>query len=213
MRLLILGWALAGILVIFGLIFIYLTLRNWQGNVASAANASIAPYTINVGADGSASASPDVAYVSLGVDMPARTAADATGANSTAMAAVIQAVKALGVADKDIRTTGFSLTPVYANPRPGEMSPPTITGYRASNTVRVTIGNIQDVGKVLDAGLQANANSGVNVSFDLKHGRSHQSRALRAQPSRHAAEPSLASDGGQGRHLHPEVTSWQTWKA
>ncbi|MFI5268173.1 MAG: hypothetical protein ACHQ7M_12435, partial [Chloroflexota bacterium] len=74
MRVLIIGWASAAILFIFGVAFTYLTFRSAPRAVTPSAQSGEVPYSIVVGADGMASASPDVAYVSLGVDTPARTA-------------------------------------------------------------------------------------------------------------------------------------------
>ena len=58
------------------------------------------------------------------------------------MQAVLATLKKLGVADKDIQTANFSVSPQYAN---GNGEAPRITGYQASNQVEV---RLEDVGKL-----------------------------------------------------------------
>ncbi len=115
----VLGWVSVGLsLVLIGLV-VALALRSTPGtSPAPTGGSAIVPYAIVVDGTAEASAPPDVAYLSLGVDSPARTAAEATATNASAMAAVIAAVKAQGIPDKDVRTQDFSVSPVYAPPRP-----------------------------------------------------------------------------------------------
>src|SRR5690348_17201965 len=138
---LILGWVFAGLIFAAVVIFAYSTLRQTTPTgtgTSTTAGPNALPYSIVVDADGQASGPPDVAYVTLGVDTTAPGAQDATNANAQAMSAVISAVKSQNVADADVRTQDFSVTPVYATQRPGDTAPPTITGYRVRNTARVT---------------------------------------------------------------------------
>ncbi|HEY8741893.1 MAG TPA: SIMPL domain-containing protein, partial [Chloroflexota bacterium] len=105
---------------------------------------------IVVSGSGTVTAAPDVAYVSAGVTTQAATARQASDANSTTMTAVIAAIKAAGVADKDVQTTNFSISPVYSQVR-SDTGSSTITGYRVDNSVRVTVNVVGDAAKVLDA--------------------------------------------------------------
>ena len=112
---------------------------------------------------------PDMAIVSLGVQTTGTTAAEASNANNELMTAVIAAVKAAGIADTDIQSTSIGLTPVYARPsRDDSDAPPTITGYRATNTVAVRVVDLSRVGAVLSAGLDAGANQLGGISFALQ---------------------------------------------
>ena len=70
---------------------------------------------ITVSGEGKVYAKPDVAIISLGVTTTGATVADVTKSNTDKMNAVIDAVKKLGVADKDIQTTNYNLSPVYNN--------------------------------------------------------------------------------------------------
>jgi uncharacterized protein YggE len=117
---------------------------------------------ITVVGEGTIRAEPTIAYVSTGVQSRGQTAQQAQAENTRVMNAVIQAIKQQGVADQDIRTSGVNLSPIY------ERQPNTISGYQATNSVRVTVQDITKTGQVLDATVQAGANLTGNVAFDFK---------------------------------------------
>jgi uncharacterized protein YggE len=152
---------------------------------------------ISVAGDGEAVAAPDVAYVSLGVQSDGQTAKQAMDANSTAMAATIDAIKKVGIPEANIRTTGISLTPQTSQPRPGDQAPPAVVGYRATNSVVVTVDNVARVGDVLDAAISAGANTAGGVRFAIKDENALRQRALQAagQSARSKADAIAASLG------------------
>jgi len=118
--------------------------------------------TITVVGEGSASAKPDVAHTTIGVQVTAATAADAAKQNNDKMNAVIAKIKSLGVADKDIQTTNYSITPVHNT---GKGSVNDIVGYQVSNNVALTIRDLDKVGAILDQVTQAGANNVYGISF------------------------------------------------
>ncbi len=122
---------------------------------------------ILVSGQGMASAKPDIALATMGVETTTPKLADATSQNTTQMSAVLAKLKSLGIADKDIQTVDYSVTPIQNQPRPDSNAQPTITGYRVSNQVRVTIRNIADVGNILDQALTAGANRVYGISFSV----------------------------------------------
>jgi uncharacterized protein YggE len=152
---------------------------------------------ITVAGDGEAVGTPDVAYVNLGVQTDGQTAKQAMDANSTAMAATIDAVKRASIPENNIRTTGISLTPVMSQPRPNEQVPPSVVGYRATNNVVVTVENVARVGDVLDAAVAAGANTAGGVRFAIKDEGDLRQRALQAagQAARAKADAIAASLG------------------
>jgi hypothetical protein len=112
---------------------------------------------------------PDIAIVTLGVVTDAETASAALAGNSADMAKTIAAIKQAGVADKDIATSGFSVSPIYANPPvrdDGSQAEPKLTGYRVSNEVRVTIRDLDKAGGLLDQVVTAGANQVTGIGFD-----------------------------------------------
>lgn len=193
---LVLGWLSVGLSLLIVALVAFIAIRPAPLLVTS----SSTPFAILVDGEAQAAAQPDVAYVTLGVDTPAATAAEATGNNASAMSAVIGAVKAQSISDQNVRTQDFSVTPVYAVQRPGDASTPTITGYRVKNTVRVTVEDVANVGKVLDAGLAAHANSAVGVSFAIKDTTRLQQQALKDAVGQ-ARSKAEAIAGGAGLRL------------
>jgi uncharacterized protein YggE len=120
---------------------------------------------IGVSGTGKVSVAPDTAIASIGVEITAPTLAEATQEASTRMTAVIDAIKAQGVAATDIQTTSYNVFPITSQPEEGQTS--TITAYRVSNIVTVKIRDIGNVGGVLDAALTAGANSVNSVFFTV----------------------------------------------
>ena len=92
---------------------------------------------------------PDVAVVSLGVQAQALTVAEAQQQAAKAMADVMAALKANSIAEKDIATQYYNITPVYSyDQKTGKQ---TLDGYRVSNTATVKIRNVGNAGVVIDA--------------------------------------------------------------
>jgi uncharacterized protein YggE len=123
---------------------------------------------IAVTAEGQVSAAPDVAYVNLGVQTEGPTAQAAMQANSQAIAAVIAAVQGAGIPENKIRTVGVNVSPITAPTRPTDATPPQTVGYRATNTINVTVDDVSRAGAVLDAGIGAGANLANGLSFGFK---------------------------------------------
>lgn len=105
--------------------------------------------SITVTGDGKVKVKPDTASLNVGVQATAATATDALAQANMSAAALIAAVKATGVSDNDIATSGLSVYPQYAS---GAM---TITGYQAANSLTVTVRDISQTGPVIDAAAAA----------------------------------------------------------
>jgi uncharacterized protein YggE len=119
---------------------------------------------LSVSADASASRVPDIATLSTGVVTQAADANSALRANAEQMNKVMAAVKAAGIAERDIQTSGISIQPQY---RYAENQPPAITGYQASNTVNLKVRDIGKLGKVLDALVASGANQVNGPNFEI----------------------------------------------
>ncbi|MDC8754207.1 SIMPL domain-containing protein [Erythrobacter sp. sf7] len=109
---------------------------------------------------------PDMATIGAGVTSEAPTAVEALRMNSAEMQKVIDRIKALGIAEKDIQTTGINLNARYDYDREGQRQ--IFRGYQVSNRVSVKLRKIEDTGKVLDALVAAGATdlSGPNFSIE-----------------------------------------------
>jgi uncharacterized protein len=120
---------------------------------------------IEVAGEGSVSAAPDFARVTLGVASTGKTAGEAMVANAKAANALVSLIKAEGVAPADIQTSEMSISPTFSQPAHGQETAPTITGYSVTNNVAVTVREIPRLGALLDKAVTAGANSVYGVGF------------------------------------------------
>ena len=121
-----------------------------------------APHTLTVSADGKVTVVPDVARVYLGVSLTKPTVKEARAAAANAMTNILTAIKALGVADADIQTTGLNLSAQYANG-----SSTRIVGYAISEQVQVTVRDLDKAGDVVDTATANGATDVNGISFEL----------------------------------------------
>jgi uncharacterized protein len=146
--------------------------------------------TIRVSGTGQVRVEPDLATVQFAVETTGTTAQQAGRENAEVMDRVIQALVRQGIRREDIRTSGYSLFPEYAaQPRPGT-EPPRIRGYRATNQVSVRTTELDRLGPLIDAGLEAGANRLSGVGFELRDSQAAQAQALQraVEEARRAAE-------------------------
>jgi uncharacterized protein len=123
---------------------------------------------ILVSGEGSASAAPDMALISLTVLREAATAREALDANNQAMAQVLEAMKTAGVAEKDLQTSGFSIQPRYVYPdpnKPDQPQEPKITGYTVQNTLGVRVRDLAKLGAIIDQSVSLGVNQGGDITF------------------------------------------------
>lgn len=151
---------------------------------------------VTVSGEGTVKVKPDTATVYFGVSVTAKTATDALGQAGAKADTLIKVIQASGVADADIKTTGLSLYPQYDN------FGKTITGYNVSNSVTVTIRQVDTTGAVIDAAAGFVGNEitigGINFSVENKDAALAQSRKaaiadakLRAEQYTAAAQTSV----------------------
>jgi uncharacterized protein YggE len=136
------------------------------------------PRTIAVTGEGKVSVTPDLAVVSFGVDTTAPTAGAAVADNAKKSTALVDAIKQkIGATDK-VATTQYSLSPVYEQRDRVSQAPPKITGYVASNMVRVELHDVKGVGALIDAATSAGANRANDLQFTLEERATAQSQAM-----------------------------------
>ena len=101
----------------------------------------------------------DVAQVSIGVESRETTVSAARQNAAAAMEKVLSAIKENGVSEDDIVTTNFNIYPqtiwVEVSDALGRHSEPRITGYTVSNTVQITVRDIDDLSPVVDTAATA----------------------------------------------------------
>lgn len=124
------------------------------------------PGTITVVGEGKVSIRPDVARAQIGVEVMMSSVKEASEANREQLEAVLTALAEQGIAEADIQTSGFS---VYAERfGPSGPLPTDEVNYRVSNNVSVTVRDLDALGTVLDAAIEAGANNIYGVEFSLE---------------------------------------------
>lgn len=116
---------------------------------------TIAGTRLDINATGEVTRVPDVAVISAGVVSRSESATGALQDSANRMSRVLAALKAAGIADRDIQTSNVSLNPEYRYP---ENQSPQLVGYTASNNVSVRFRDIRNSGKILDALVKEGAN-------------------------------------------------------
>ncbi len=132
----------------------------------SACGATSQQRTLSVSGTGQAQLAPDIAYIYVGAHTENTSAADAVAANNDQTQKIIDALKKAGIADKDIRTTNFSIYPQDKfDPQTGQ--PTGQKTYVVDNTVYVTVRKLDQLGDLLDTVVKAGANTVNSVQFDV----------------------------------------------
>jgi len=121
--------------------------------------------TLTMNGEGEVRAAPDSVSLSAGVTSQAPSAAAALAANSARMQSLFAALKKLGVADKDMQTSNFSVSPQMSDA--GDQTPH-VTGYQVSNDVQIRLDDVAKLGTALDALVTAGANQTNSVDFTIK---------------------------------------------
>jgi uncharacterized protein len=161
-----------------------------------------APRTVHVNAQASVQRTPDRATVQLAVETIAETARDATTRNAAAMDRVLAALRQLGIPDARIQTTRIALQPRYDQRR--DLPEPAIVAYQAVNQVMVRLDDIDRVGRVVDAAVEAGANRVTGISFELSDPLAAYHEALRLAVARAGEEAAVVADA-LGEQLGPAI--------
>ncbi|MET2830884.1 SIMPL domain-containing protein [Mesorhizobium shangrilense] len=127
---------------------------------------SLPPPRIVVTGEGEATTPPDLALLSLSVMREAKTARAALDANNDAMAAVIAAMKAAGIKDRDLQTAGIQINPRYNyTNKPDGGQEAELVAYQVTNTLAVRVRDIDKTGEILDKAVSLGVNQGGGISF------------------------------------------------
>ncbi len=115
---------------------------------------------------------PDTATLYVGVTQTSSSVTDAKNKTNTAVNKVIADIKALGISEKDIKTTNYSINPNYGTGDVVPMMYPTrggdnITGYTVTQNLEVKIKQTEKANNVIDVVTKAGGNlvGGINFTF------------------------------------------------
>jgi uncharacterized protein YggE len=150
---------------------------------------------IAVGARGEVKVVPDRATIQISVQTRAETAAAAATENARKQKAVIDALRALGIAANDISTSNYS---VFPEQRYEPNKEPVVVGYNVTNTVSVELKSISLVGPAIDAALAKGANMITSLQFYASNTEAarQEAIAIAVRKARSDAEAAARAAGG-----------------
>lgn len=143
---------------------------------------------------GKVTAAPNTAQISIGITQTSSTVSDAQEKLNTKSKQVTEAIKKLGVDEKNIKTVNYSVSPNY-DFAPGQK----IAGYAANQTIEIKTEKIELANNIIDTATANGANviGGVNFTFDdaTKNKLENQARSEAVSEAKNKAE-SLAKAAG-----------------
>lgn len=125
-----------------------------------------APRLLSVSGSGTATGTPDVVYVELGVDLKSPSASEVVDESTTRMAKVMDALAALGVEKRDVRTVAYNMWVEEVYDREGNPTGERV--YHLVHRVQVTVRDLEKVGTVLEKALDAGANTVGGIQFGVE---------------------------------------------
>ena len=147
---------------------------------------------------------PDIANLSLGVEAKSATVSKARNQAAVAMNAIVEFLIAKGVAERDIRTQSFNISPQYTYQEKvdsygNRTNQRVLTGYQVVNTASVKVRNLDKVGALLDGAVKAGGDlarvNGIRFSVDDPDPLKVQARQLAVQRAVQKAEELTNSAG------------------
>ncbi len=154
--------AVVGISLVLALVFASTRSAAAQDSTTVTTTAPV-PTTLTVTGQGTVVVEPDTASVSFGVTVEDETLSTAQAEATETMTAILTAVTDAGVDERDVQTVDFSVSILYDYDDDGNVS--SILGYQVSNTVNVTVRQLDALGGILDAVVAQGANNVYGVSF------------------------------------------------
>jgi len=120
--------------------------------------------TLNVTGVGEVKLTPDIAYINIGVHTEAASPAEAVASNNANTEALASALTVAGVDQKDLSTRSFS---IWQNTQYNSEGQAVGTTYVVDNSVQVTVRELDTLGNLLEAAIQAGANNITGIQFDV----------------------------------------------
>jgi uncharacterized protein YggE len=128
----------------------------------AAASATEPVPSITVAGHGKVVYVPDLGYIHAGISSDGVTAAEAWQKNEAIVTKIFEALKNLGLEERDFKTTNLNVQPRYLHKKD---EAPKFLGYTASYNLVVTVRKLDQMGALLDHMVGAGANRNMNISF------------------------------------------------
>lgn len=142
--------------------------------------------TFQVTGEGKVSVPPDVALINVGVQAQASSVKAVQEQLNSNINKVSEAIKKVGVDQKGIQTTNYSINPSYDYSGTSQK----ITGYTASTNLSIKVRSIDNVNSVIDAATANGANQvgGINFEVDDKTKAENEAREKAVSEAKRKAE-------------------------
>lgn len=149
--------------------------------------------TFSVTGEGKVITKPDIATTSVGVQAQGATVKAVQQELNNKINQVTAAVKKVGVSDKDIQTTNYSISPTYDYREPTQK----ILGYSASSQLLIKSRDLDKINEVIDAATGAGANQvgGINFDVDDKTKAENEAREKAVADAKRKAETAAKAAG------------------
>jgi uncharacterized protein YggE len=118
--------------------------------------------SITVTGQGKVTFTPDLGYIHAGISSDGVTAAEAWKKNEAVVKKIFEALKDLGLEEKDFKTTNLNVQPRYLHKKD---EPPKFLGYTVTYDLTIRVRKLDQMGTLLDRLVDAGANRNMNVSF------------------------------------------------
>jgi len=159
------------------------------------------PPSFTVSGEGKVSTTPDIAQFTFGISTQGGMDIDAVyKENGEKIAKLTEAVKTLGIEEKDLQTTSYYLNPRYENYRcdgSGVCPPAKIVGYEISNNFTVKVRELDKLNDAVSTVVKNGATGiyGLNFTIDDPEDLKDEAREKAMQNVREKAERFAASAG------------------
>ena len=148
--------------VVLGILALFLLVQiNHVSNTAATAN------TVSFSGTGKVTAKPDIAVISASIVTQDVNSKSAQDKNSVKSNAVDDFLKKQGIEEKDIKTSGYNISPQYRYPVYGGQ--PTITGYQVNQSYEIKVRDLDKISTVLSGLVTAGANEVNNLGLQVEN--------------------------------------------
>jgi hypothetical protein len=189
----------------FFIIALVLAIMAVTGSAAAQTTDTTNVNILHVSGSGSVTGTPDRAQLTFSVQTENANVKTAQSDNAVRMNAVIDALVAAGIPKEQMKTTGYSIYPVYQDST-GLLNPK-ITTYRVANTLQVTLKDVNQTGNVIDTAVTTGINSVSSIQFMLSD---EQAQLLRAEALKKAVTLARADADVVAAALGVNITGTQS---
>jgi len=151
------------IALVCGALYLALLARNANKSFDYIGKSAEMQNVINISGEGKVTAVADIAKVQIGLTTDSATVAKAQEENTKKMNEIIKAVKAAGVADKDVKTAYYYINPKYDWTKGSGV----IVGFTVSQAIDIKIRNTEKISDILKVAADKGANNIGSLTFEI----------------------------------------------